>query len=131
MTRARNGVASVAPGRAVTWYPLPFDEGIPKYAPRCADGDEILVRKADGTVVTCTVERHHGEYYIGPDGEAVEAEAIARPMRLNISQLAPLVIRAYNETRGPGDQRWHELPSGSRMRLMGEALRHAKRWFPS
>lgn len=51
--------------------------------------------------------------------------------RPNLAQLAPLVVRAYNDTRGPGEPRWHWLASGEKMRLMAAALRAAKGWGPN
>lgn len=112
MTRARNGAASAAPDRAVTWYPLPFDEGVPKFAPACGDGDEILVRKADGTVVTCTVDRRRGCYFVGPDGEAVEAEAIASPTRR--AEGGPTMTHAERRSKG-----WRRLEVMLDERTMG------------
>lgn len=57
------------------WYPLPFDEGIPKYAPRCADGDELEARVGD-EVLTVTVCRRRGCAFLDESGEPVEPDAI-------------------------------------------------------
>lgn len=76
---ARNGAAPAAPARAATWYALPFDEAPPKFAPACADGDEVLVRTSSGREVLCTVDRRRGVYFVDADGDQVDAEAIAHP----------------------------------------------------
>lgn len=64
----------------VVWHVIPDDDdcGPSKTFPRCDDGDELLARTASGDVVEVTVSRRHGCAFIGPDGEAVEADAIAR-----------------------------------------------------
>lgn len=79
MTRARNGAATVAPLSGVAWYAIPDDDdrGPSRSFPRCEDGDELLARTESGDVVEITVERRHGVRFVGPDGEHVEAEAIA------------------------------------------------------
>ena len=82
MTRARNGAAPGAPA-GILWHVIPDDDdrGPSKTFPRCADGDELLVRTPHGEVVEVTVHWDNGCAFIGPDGEAVEAAAIAERPR--------------------------------------------------
>ena len=86
MTRARKGAAPVAPA-GILWHVIPDDDdrGPSKTFPRCADGDELLARTAHGEVVAVTVRWDNGCAFIGPDGEAVDADAIAERPRTSRS----------------------------------------------
>jgi hypothetical protein len=88
---------------AVTWYAIPFDEGVLRGAPALQDGDEILVR-IDGEVVPVTCDRRHGvTALVGQDGEDVEwssVDAIAHrprraPARSRTDQLAARLLPGY------------------------------------
>lgn len=88
MSRARNVATGVAPTQAIAWHVIPDDDdrGPSKTFPRCADGDELLARVGND-VIDVMVERRHGVRFIGPDGEAVEPDAIAtRPRRASRTQ---------------------------------------------
>jgi hypothetical protein len=60
------------------WHVIPDDDdrGPSKTFPACHDGDELLAR-VGGEVIEITVERRNGVRFVGPDGEAVEPDAIA------------------------------------------------------
>ena len=85
MTRARKGAAPVAPA-GILWHVIPDDDdrGQSKTFPRCADGDELLAR-VNGEVVEVMVDRRHGCAFIGPDGKAVDPDAIAERPRTSRS----------------------------------------------
>lgn len=84
VTRARNGAVvrdlrTTAPARAPAWHVIPDDDdrGPSKTFPPCADGDELLARLPDGEVVPVTVDRRGGCWFVGPDGDRVDPDAIA------------------------------------------------------
>ena len=81
LTHARNRAAPVAPA-GILWHAIPDDDdrGPSKTFPRCADGDELLAR-VNGEVVEVMVDRRHGCAFIGPDGKAVDPDAIAERPR--------------------------------------------------
>ncbi len=97
MTSRAKGAAQAAP--AVHWYPLPLDEeGPPKFAPRCEDGQQLLARLESGEVVPITVEHRHGVWFVGPDGEHVEADAIAYPPPRSRADNREAVLRERYDT---------------------------------
>jgi hypothetical protein len=89
----------------IAWHTIPFDEGVPRGAPSCQDGEEILVR-IDGEAVPITCDRRHGvTALVGEDGEDVDwsrVDAIAHrprprpaPVRSRTDQFATKLLPGY------------------------------------
>lgn len=131
---SRSGAApSATAHRGPHWYTLPLDEdgSIPARAPKCQDGDEILCR-VGGEVVPCTVERRSGCHFVGPDGESVEADAIAHPLAKHSRSGKHATPRASVRLPLPPDspelERWRELAEEEALTLGEWLIEAARAW---